>query len=330
MKKLINSFIVAVLSFAFTQISFAVCVEGPANNFTCNTNPPNPDLMGVQQGGNGANLQITVLPGAAINTAGQPGDLDGIEVGDGNNRIDITGASVIVQDDGILTGDGNNVINVYGSLIETTDIGDPDAIDTGDGNDIINIIGNSTLISIDDDAITSSRGNDQIFISDSELTAGQISGNNFAVSAGPGDDMITVRDSTLRSGPTGAASIRASNGNDTIIIEGVGATLIDQIDCGSEFDTIEFAMAVPATEIGAACAAIESADPQAGSITINGLFYQWEDCEQLVCDLQIAPIAPTSTPTAIPTLNEWGLIALIISLGIIVGVLVYRRRLARS
>ena len=52
------------ISFGFSQVSLAVCFESAPDVFTCDANPPNPDLNGVQQNGNNNNLTVNVLPGA--------------------------------------------------------------------------------------------------------------------------------------------------------------------------------------------------------------------------------------------------------------------------
>ena len=85
---LLFTLVTVIISFGLGFVSYAACGGGPTV-FVCDTNPPNPDLMGIQEGGNNADLQITAQPGAAIHTAGQPGDLDCIDVGDGNNQINL-------------------------------------------------------------------------------------------------------------------------------------------------------------------------------------------------------------------------------------------------
>ena len=58
-----------------------------------------------------------------------------------------------------------------------------------------------------------------------------------------------------------------------------------------------------------------------GSITINGLFYEWTQCELLVNQLNgVRVVRP------IPTLSEWGLIAMAGILGIVGLFFVARRK----
>ena len=80
-------------------------------------------------------------------------------------------------------------------------------------------------------------------------------------------------------------------------------------------DTITFIMEVPADQIDAITAEIESKNPAADSITINGLFYEWVGCEELVSDLSEA--APPGPVVIIPTLSQWGMIFATVILGIL-------------
>lgn len=86
--------------------------------------------------------------------------------------------------------------------------------------------------------------------------------------------------------------------------------------------SIIFAMEVPEELLPFISSQIALADPEDGSITINGFFYSWENCELLVNNLVgVRNVRP------IPTLSEWGLIAMAGVLGII-GLLTMRRRKA--
>jgi len=79
-------------------------------------------------------------------------------------------------------------------------------------------------------------------------------------------------------------------------------------------------MDVPEGSVAFISSQIAGLDPAGDSITINGLFYQWEDCEELVNEL-----VGVRNARPIPTLSEWGLIAMAGVLGI-VGFMVMRRR----
>ena len=321
---LLFTVLAVTVSFTFPQISFAVCGGGPTV-FVCDANPPNPDLMGVQQSGNNADLDVTMLPGAAINTAGQPGDLDGIRTGDGNNKVDLTDASILAQDKGIELDAGNDEVNVDGSSIETTDTGLTRALDARDGNNIINVTGGSTIISFDDEAISTGQGNDKIFVSDSSLTGGQgaLGGGNSAIITADGDDMITVRDSNLRGNPPPSPSILAGSEDDMIRLEGVGSFLVGEIDCGDGFDTLVFALDVPEEALSFLSSELATKDPAGDSITINSLFYEWQNCEVILNELNGVPVV-----RPIPTLSEWGMIGLAVAMGVFGIFYALRRRAA--
>ena len=318
-----NCLIIAILaitiSFGFSQISFAVCVEGPPDTFTCNTNPPNPDLMGVQPGGNN-DFTVNVLPGAGIDTRGQPGDLIGINTNNGEDNITVTDGEVRAEDTGIDTGNDNDTVTVDNSTIESiTDVG----IDTGNNNDTVTVM-DSTVISGDDAAINTGSGGDIITVTGSTLIGLVNDGESFhTLNTGNGNDRVTVSETVIIAAPS-RASINLGNNNDTLTL-GSGVDLNRIIDCGDGFDTITFAMAVPDDLLGFLTNRILQLDPAGDSIRINGLFYEWIDCELLVPDLTGG--APRMV-RPIPTLSEWGMIAMAGVLGIVALIAVRRRAAA--
>lgn len=311
---LLITLLAVTISITFNQIAFAVCGEGPTFTFTCNTNPPNPDTDGIQQGGNNNNLTVNVLDGAGIETSGN----NAIALGDGNNEITITNADIFaeINKDAINVGDGNNLINVTGSNLTGND-GIDGGLGGGLGVKTINIINSS--ISAKNDSIFSGNGNDILFIKGSTL----FSSTEEAIAAGRGDDEVTVINSILTS--TGGVSRALEGGpdNDTITL-GTGAELNGFIDCGDgSADTLIFAMDVPEEAVAFISSQIASKDPAGDSIVINDLFYEWEECELLVSE-----IVGVSTPRPIPTLSEWGLIAMAGILGLVGFVAIRRRKAA--
>jgi len=79
-------------------------------------------------------------------------------------------------------------------------------------------------------------------------------------------------------------------------------------------------MDVPEDLLAFISAQLASKNPVDDSITINDLFYEWVDCEEILNELVgVRNVRP------IPTLSEWGLIAMAGVLGI-VGFMVMRRR----
>lgn len=308
------------VSFVYSQITFAACVGGPTV-FTCNTDPPNPDPDGVQQAGNNADLTVNVLPGAAIDTFLGGMDDEAIELGDGSNVITIDQATVSGEDDGVTAGDGGNLINVTDSTITC----DQDCISTRDGQDNINIT-RSRVESIDDDGIDTGRGDDVLIVIDSQILAGPACCNNFGITMNDGDDQITIINSRVAGftmiDPIPSAIIMGDD-NDTVTL-GTGAQIDGLIRCGDGFDTIVFAMDVFEGAVALISSQIASKNPAGDSITINGLFYIWEDCELLVSELVgVRDLRP------IPTLSEWGLITTAALLGLI-GFMVIRRRKATA
>ena len=133
MKKFLTLTILAItISFGFSQLSFAVCTEGPPNTFTCTDAPPNPDPTGVQGQGAGSDQIINVLPGAGINTIIAEGGngSSGIESDNMDDIITVTDAEIRGEDDGIDSGSGNVILNISGSDI----FGLSDGIETITGN----------------------------------------------------------------------------------------------------------------------------------------------------------------------------------------------------
>jgi len=308
------SFIVVAILYTYQQISIAACGEGPPDTFTCNTNPPNPDLNGIQEVGNDNNLTVNVIPGAGIDTRVASGGngLDGIRTANGNDMINVDGAKVFAEDDAIHARGGDNTINITDSEVYSLqNIGISAQFG---GNNIVHVL-NSDIRSMEDDGIGLDSGNDLVEIHGSVVgpDPGSSPGDAGVKSRG-GNDQVIISDSLILAGDN---SIELGNGNDIVTL-GTGTELEGLISCGSDFDTIVFAMEVPQNAVSAITALINSKNPSGDSITIDGLFFEWTDCESLVADL-------SGILTNVPTLSQWGLIALASILGI-VGFMVIRRR----
>ena len=332
-KYLFTLAITLTITFAYSNISFAVCGGGPLI-FFCNANAPNPDLNGIQEAGNNGNLTIDVLPGAEIDTRTASGGngLDGIKTGDGNNLINVNNGSVAGQLSAIETEAGNDELNITDS--EVTHAPANNTIDTGLGNDLINVI-RSNIFSEDDRVISAGGGDDTVNVIDSEVKALEGTGSNAAIDTGGGVDNVFVENSLVRGTSQFqplAESVDLKPGNDTLTIGSNavlrGLTVADGegpglIDCGSDFDTIVFAMDVPEEAVGAISTQILQAGLPEGSITINGLFYIWEDCELLIPQLNgVREVRP------IPTISQWGYIAMAGVLGIVGFITIHRRKAA--
>ncbi len=323
-KFLFATAITLILGFIYSDITFAACGGGPTE-FTCNTADPNPDPNGIQEAANNANLQIDVLPGAGIDTSAA--STVAIDTGNGNNRITLNEAEVTALDDnGIDSRDGNDTIEVTDSTVRCDD----DCIDTRNGNDTITVI-RSIIASVDNNGIDATGGNNKVTVIDSEVIGGPGTGNNYGINLSDGDDMLTIRNSLVFGENTGGGISRAillKNGNDILRLE-TNARVDGFIDCGDTSNsdepsgTIIFAMDVPEEAHAFISSEIAAAGLPDGSITINGLFYEWEDCEFLVSELNgVRSVRP------IPTLSQWGFIAMAGVLGIVGFIAIQRRKAA--
>jgi len=297
--------------------------------------------LSIQQGGNNGNLVVNVTDGAAIDTTG---NLDPcIGVGNGTNDINVDGADLKCgedsnSNDGVAAGKGNNTVDVTDSTIEAQDCifvdsedntvaivnvsgstltASEDCVETDTGDDTVNLTDVICFTGTEfGDGIELDNGNDTVNILRSEIICRADVTSCNAVEGNNGDDNITVVESTLR-GPLDAI---ASQGEDDTITLGTGANLDGRIDCGSGFDTLIFAMDVPEETLPFFSAEIAAAGFPDGSVTINGLLYEWVNCELLINELVGVP-----TIRPIPTLSQWGLIAMAGVLWLI-GFMVIRRR----
>ena len=338
MRGLLIASVLVSLSLVSFNYSQAACVEGPVDTFTCNNSAPNPDPTGVQQFGNNNNLTVNVLPGAAIDTsfAGGGNGGDAIELSDGADTVTVDNGTVIGEDDGIETRFLNDTVKVTDStIIGSTTPGD--AIETSRGDDYIEVV-NSTLTGADD-GITSAQDNDTVKIHNStvtgnddgvELQAGNdnlmvtsstiTSINSNGITCAQGNDIVMIEDSTVNGF---SDSINGGSGNDVITFK-TGANMTNLIRCGSDFDTLVFAMEVPEDLVLFISSQINAANPAGDSLEINGLTYTWEDCELLVSEVVGVPIVPRP----VPTLSEWGLIAMAGAMGLFGIFFVVRRQRA--
>ncbi|MEM7009724.1 MAG: IPTL-CTERM sorting domain-containing protein [Thermodesulfobacteriota bacterium] len=327
---LFSIFLILILGLCYSTLSFSACEQGPPDTINCGTSDPNPDPDGVQF--NIPNdLIVNVTAGGAIDTALQPGlDLDAIQVGTGNNIILLQNAFVRGQDAGIMSGNDNptHVTINNSTLIGVTDV----AIRLGLGKNKITII-DSTVHTTDDNIIQLFDNEEVIELINSELRVlDPDSGLNDILSARGGNDTVSIENSLLvaTSSINSPQGLNMDDGNDTVILKNrvvmqtntPNGLINGLIDCGEnfqeeDFDTIIFAMNVPSNQLSEITAEIESKNPSADSIIINGLFYEWVDCEELVPELVAG--------SAIPTLSQWGLIATAGLLGTI-GFIVIRRR----
>lgn len=303
-------FIIAVV---YSQTAYSVCVGPVGNIITCNTNPPNPDINGVQQGGNANNLTVNVLVNAEVITQGQPGILHAIRTGEGNDNLNITFAVVRGEDIAINSAGGEDTIKVIGSEITAIER----TIESGNGADTV-MIENSTIESQKEIAIQTGNENDNVMVTGSTIT-GVV---NDGIETANQNDQVTIEDSVI-SGGGGFFAVDLGNGNDTLTIK-TGADLRGGIDCRDDDDTLIFAMEVPQNKLNAISIELATKDPFGDSITINGLLYEWQECEEIENQLEGAVIISN-----VPTISQWGLLATAVVLGFI-GLVVVRRKSIRA
>ena len=315
---LLATILALTVSLGFNHLAFAACGGGPLI-FFCNANPPNPDPTGIQEVGNASDLTVNVTPGAAVDTilanGGNGGD--GIRTGSGNDQITVNDADISGESSCIDASSGNNVINVSDSDLFSVE---NDCLDVSSGDDTINVT-NSNVTSDGLEAITTSSGNDTVNVTGSVLR----SNLNDTIGTSGDDDTVTLETSTLIAIPDATFDpLDLSSGNDTVTFGNEVVLVNGLIDCGPDFDTLIFTMDVPEEAVGAISSQILQAGLPDGFITINGLFYEWIDCELLVPQLNgVRELRP------IPTLSEWGLIAMAGVLGII-GLIALSRKQARA
>lgn len=354
MNKFYLSIAVAIaLNFVYVISAKAACNQtgttpGGGPVVVCNSNQPNPDPTAVQPATD-LPIEVIVQSGAGINADIPNGAIRG---GSGNNVISVFGSlnnpGDIVSNSngqGIQSGTGDDVVKVMGGLVQS--LGNR-AIDLQGGDDSLHVE-DARLFSLTNDAITGSSGNDHVIIKNSiidgadgialgndndeimvelsTINTTSTSAGDPPIDGGKGNDQITVESSQLNS--TSISAIKGNDGDDVITIKS-GVVLNALIDCDDRdfnepdefFDTLVFAMEVPKSRISSITNRIENLPTPDGEITINGLFYEYINCDQIVADLRVAE------PRPIPTLSEWGLITLSGLMGIAALFIMRMRKLA--
>ncbi len=104
-----------------------------------------------------------------------------------------------------------------------------------------------------------------------------------------------------------------------MLVTPVHAAVDPKSRCGAKLCT---APRRPPSELMTLEAEIASADPDADSVVINGLLYEWEDCSQLTSELVGVEAA------AVPAASGWSL-AVLITLLATIGVIFAGRNIAR-
>ena len=168
---------------------------------------------------------ITLQPGSNITTAGQS-----IRLQAGDDTINSSNASVTSDSICITDSSGSDNINIAGSNITCGF----DCINGASGDD--NIIISDSILQCDGPSGINGASNNDII----NLENVQISANITPVNAASGDDQIIIGNNVLLTTPGDCCA---------------------NISCSSGFDTLTFAMIVPAGQLAQLSAQLASADP---------------------------------------------------------------------
>ena len=333
---LLVGLITVAFSFGLSQVASAVCVQNGntpegGNIINCPAPVQNTPLNLVSAP-NTTNLadEVNIPEGGGLNV----GAGSAVVTDDGNDRVttsgDVTGAQ-----SAIYTGTDADTITVNGGNLIA---GSQQAIWSGVGADIITING-GFLEGENSQAIFSDSGDDLITVNAGTL----VGGGSQAMFTSGGNDTVIINGGVLDASNTNTQIIFTSSENDIVILNGgtylkgsdqvifLGSQndtlafggdidLDGYVNCGSDFDTIVFAMEVPEEAVGLISSQILASDPAGDSIVINDITYEWQNCELLVPDLNgVMVVRP------IPTLSQWGLIAMAGLIGL-AGLFIMRRR----
>ena len=246
-------------------------------------------------------------------------DFNCVDFGLGNNELLMTAGTLICGEGIVCAQESVCKITIEGGTIDaTTTLNDGgEVIFTTNNDDEIYVSGG--VLTATDGVIQTDDGDDIIIITGG--TFKQTDSSDEVIDCSDGDDLISISNALIDGSmnfPEDA--IDADDQDDTVKL-GTGAEIIGLIDGNRGFDTLVFEMEVPEEAVDFFCSQIFAQDPREGSVTVNGLFYEWDDFELLVCDLQ-----PANNIRPIPTLSKWSLLAMAGVLGI-VGLLAIRRRM---
>ena len=311
--------------FVASNESFSRCEPTGPNQFECNSLEPNPDPNGVQEMGNNNGVTVNVLEDGNIDT----NNFSAITVGNGPNRIEVMKASVIGLSRAINVGTNSDVIIIENSHLE----GEGAVFFLDAGDDMLTITDSTIITSVGGVTIPVGEGNDTTVITGATIMSGPGVSRSFTggpgmedltiinstitntsadatVSLGADDDKVFVSHSTITN-ITNNFPLQGAAGNDELTV-GTAAIIPGGIDCDGDmsvgFDTLIFAMEVPASQLEAVTEEIENLPTPDGSITINNILYEYRNCDIIEADLGIAE--------PIPALSTWGMLAMAGLLGI--------------
>lgn len=245
-------------------------------------------------------------------------NFNAIETDDGDDYVEFNGGIINCGGDCIKTEDGDDLImvNTFGSLPATIISTGENAIDSGMGNDQVTVIG-ATLQGNPNDGIFTTSGDDTVIVEDAIIS----SVNFHPINTSSGNDNVILRGGELIALSPSGLSIRLGSEDDTVSIERQ-TSLTGLMDGEDGIDTLIFALDFSSLS---ECEAVKVQIPSLtgdDSITIDGFNYSWINFEvfedRIICPGQ----------KIIPTLSQWGLIAMAGVLGIAALLIIRRSRAA--
>lgn len=265
---------------------------------------------------------FVLIKGGSITQTGLD---DAVRLGNmGNNEVMMLGGTLIAGCAGIETaGDAGLKFTMEDGYIEAGDEG----LDLAEGPDELYIKGGTI---IGGSAAIQTRGSDdQIIITGGLLKQIDAIDMDPTIALDSGNDLVSVSHATVDATMAILGAIQGRAGDDTVRL-GTGAEIkgimygnsfnLNQGIVGEGFNTLVFEMGVRPEFIDSTCELILSKNPQNDSVRVNGLLYEWRDFDVILCELVPAQ------PKPIPTLSEWGLIAMTGLIGIAGVLFVVRRR----
>lgn len=247
----------------------------------------------------------------------------------GDDLVTVEGEVVSANSTALVTVAGNDTVIVESGLLSGGGVGG--AIDTGSDNDTVIVNGGTLETTGSGPVISTSSGLDEVIINDGAVGGEIRSGSEndiVTINGGFVDGFISTSSGsdtvTINGGEFGSISRVILGSDDDTLTFNTDAELGSFTQCDDGFDTIVFAMTVPENQVTGFTAKILQSNPDDGSILINGIEYSWIDCERLVPDLNAGP----NLVSNVPTLSEWGLIAMAGVLGLISLMVIKRRQTA--
>lgn len=330
---------VFVLSLSFSQISSAQCnvtgtTPGGGEVVVCTGIDSNgldttdqPDEITVEE-----SAEISRAATDVINTLGgddkvyiNGGSITGtdnssltcVNFGGGNNELHMRSGS-LTCDEGIFCGNADSCkITIEDGFIRAT-TGLAEVIQGSSFPDEIYISGGTFIAN--NAVIQAGGGGDMVIITGGSFT--QTDDSDEAVDTGSDNDLISVSHAFIDGSLADSRHAIAGGSSDDTVKLGTAAKILGLSTGDDGFDTLVFEMEVADKFIDSICANILSQNPAEGQITINGLFYEWENFEVLQCDLRPFESRP------IPTLSQWGLIAMAGLVGMAALLAIRKRRVA--